>query len=223
MADIALPYYASDSKEYRHIRYRINLHRFGMDYFTKKAMEWKKNNPEKVRNFIKKYNSTPESKEYRRQYHIKNREQIRQRKRQFYRENKDKLRKEKREYYQKNKEVIQVKNKRYYLDWKYYNRFQVIFHYSNGKMCCKNCGENINEFLTIDHINGNGNKHRKSIGYVDLYSWLRRNNFPDGYQILCYNCNLSKYRVTPKRYNEIIDELQKRQLSKNLINTGELS
>jgi len=50
--------------------------------------------------------------------------------------------------------------------------------------------------LTIDHINGGGNKHRKSIlqdrGGVSFYRWLKRNGYPSGYQVLCWNCNLSK-------------------------------
>ena len=36
----------------------------------------------------------------------------------------------------------------------------VIDHYSNGKNCCACCNEKIYEFLTIDHLNGGGTKHR---------------------------------------------------------------
>lgn len=67
-------------------------------------------------------------------------------------------------------------------------RKEVIEHYG-GK--CKCCGETVYEFLGIDHINGRGTKHRKSISY-HIYSWLRRNNYPKGYQVLCHNRNLAK-------------------------------
>lgn len=116
------------------------------------------------------------------------------------------------EYYEHNKITIQERTQKYYQTYKNYNKFLTIFHYTNGKMCCANCGENIFELLTIDHINGGGSKHRKVIGYHNIYVWLRRNDFPNGYQVLCYNCNLVKNKVSSKRYDEIIRELQTRQL-----------
>ena len=89
-------------------------------------------------------------------------------------------------------------------------------------MCCQHCGENVIELLTIDHINGGGNKHRKSLGQTNFYSWLKRNNYPIGFQILCYNCNCVKAKVTPKRYDEIIRELQQRELFSKIMNRGAL-
>lgn len=62
-----------------------------------------------------------------------------------------------------------------------------------GKMCSC-CQETIIQFLTIDHEGGNGNNHRKelfkhNVGGVHMYRWLKKNNFPKGYTILCMNCN----------------------------------
>lgn len=60
---------------------------------------------------------------------------------------------------------------------------------------CACCGESNSGFLTIDHIQGGGNKHRKEIGRGGgnwFYAWLIRENYPDGYQTLCYNCNCGK-------------------------------
>lgn len=50
------------------------------------------------------------------------------------------------------------------------------------------------ELLTIDHVNGGGNAHRKVIGRgsKDFYRWLKRNNYPPGFQALCGSCNLAK-------------------------------
>ncbi len=55
---------------------------------------------------------------------------------------------------------------------------------------CKCCGERRPEFLTIDHVDGGGSAHRKQVGCV--YRWLKRQGFPSGFQVLCYNCNCAK-------------------------------
>lgn len=75
-------------------------------------------------------------------------------------------------------------------------RKQIFDAYKSGPivMCaCPGCGVVIDEFLSIDHINGGGNKHRNGGPQkVNIYSWLRKNNFPAGFQILCMNCNTAK-------------------------------
>jgi hypothetical protein len=58
---------------------------------------------------------------------------------------------------------------------------------------CICCGETLLQFLTIDHINEDGAKHRREIGRTSLYKWLKRNNYPkDNFQLLCFNCNCGK-------------------------------
>ena len=42
-------------------------------------------------------------------------------------------------------------------------------------------------FLEIDHIQGGGRQHRKEVG--NIYQWLKNNNYPDGYRVLCRGCN----------------------------------
>lgn len=71
------------------------------------------------------------------------------------------------------------------------NKRLVCNHYGNICVCC---GENNIKFLTIDHINGGGNRHRKQINRTGnkFYEWLIKNDFPIGYQTLCYNCNCGK-------------------------------
>jgi hypothetical protein len=76
-------------------------------------------------------------------------------------------------------------------------KLKVMTHYSGGPPQCACCGESISTFLAIDHIDGNGNTHRKSLatprGFnISMYRWLIKNNFPEGFQVLCYNCNLGK-------------------------------
>jgi len=73
----------------------------------------------------------------------------------------------------------------------------LVAHYSNGANKCVCCGESEVRFLTIDHINGNGSQHRKSTKCgtgSTFYRWLIRQGMPDGYQVLCYNCNNARAR-----------------------------
>lgn len=60
--------------------------------------------------------------------------------------------------------------------------------------CCACCGESTWEFLAIDHIDGGGGKHRRSLGIMGgggapFYRWLERQGFPSGFRVLCHNCN----------------------------------
>jgi hypothetical protein len=65
-----------------------------------------------------------------------------------------------------------------------------------GGAVCACCGETGMTFLTLDHVNNNGSSHRKRIGGGGalLYGWLRKKGYPPGYQVLCYNCNIGKYK-----------------------------
>ena len=78
----------------------------------------------------------------------------------------------------------------------------VLSHYSNGKPTCACCGEEHLEFLTIDHIDGRKHVgHARAFGGTKLYSWLRKNGWPNGYRVLCQNCNstLGFYHYCPHR------------------------
>lgn len=69
-------------------------------------------------------------------------------------------------------------------------KLEVFNAYGGAKCVC--CGDEHIEFLTIDHINNDGAKHRKKIFRKSMYYWLRKNNYPNGFQVLCMNCNFSK-------------------------------
>jgi hypothetical protein len=106
--------------------------------------------------------------------------------------------------YQKDNRKKQNQNKRYNNEDV---RFEVLLAYSKRHSnsdipCCRCCGENTDvRFLAIDHIQGKKNLSKKEAGGGDkLVPFLRKNNFPDGYQILCNNCNAAK--SFPKNNNE---------------------
>ena len=65
----------------------------------------------------------------------------------------------------------------------------VFAHYGGATCAC--CKETTYEFLTIDHIENNGNKQPRN-ERKSLYSWLKTHNFPSGFQVLCMNCNWAK-------------------------------
>jgi hypothetical protein len=68
--------------------------------------------------------------------------------------------------------------------------------------CCNCCGEFEMEFLTLDHIAGKKQMDSEpelvKLGYSSkfngdgLWLWIKRNNFPEGFQVLCQNCNFAK-------------------------------
>lgn len=65
-----------------------------------------------------------------------------------------------------------------------------------GGAKCQCCGVDHIEFLSIDHIDGNGAAHRKLLklekrGGGNFYYWLRREGFPAGFRVLCMNCNFA--------------------------------
>lgn len=72
---------------------------------------------------------------------------------------------------------------------------EVLTYYGGGKLACAKCGFTNIWALTIDHIDGKGADHRKQIGHITgkkFYLWLKANNYPTGYQTLCWNCQWIK-------------------------------
>lgn len=68
-------------------------------------------------------------------------------------------------------------------------RDEVLDAYGGGCTCC---GLITKRFLCIDHINDDGFEHRKTVKPSNFYTWLRANEFPPGFQVLCFNCNHAK-------------------------------
>ncbi len=147
---------------------------------------------------------------YQHQYHIEHKDYHKVKSREYYLNHKDHIIKMTKQYrmvhgrneseksiangrittkawYVKNKNrVNQIKRER-----RYGLKLQILAAYGGAKCVC--CGETVISFLSIDHINGGGNQHRKKLGGGwNFYRWLIKNNYPTGYQVLCMNCNFGK-------------------------------
>lgn len=71
------------------------------------------------------------------------------------------------------------------------NRLRVLKHYGGDPPKCACCGENHIIFLTIDHMHQDGAEHRRKTGIKgssQFYIWLIKNDFPEEFQVLCWNC-----------------------------------
>jgi hypothetical protein len=90
-------------------------------------------------------------------------------------------------------------------------KIEVLTHYSSKgylSCSCPKCDIIILDFLTIDHVDGDGLKHIRAIGVsggTQFYGWLRKGGFPPEFQTLCYNCNCGRGK---KRRNGICPHFQ---------------
>lgn len=67
-----------------------------------------------------------------------------------------------------------------------------------GGFSCVCCGITEEVFLNIDHVKGGGSEHRKQpfcLKGRHFYRWLRKQDFPKGFQVLCFNCNFAKWKL----------------------------
>jgi len=150
-------------------------------------------NPEKQRLAHKRYREA-------------NREKISEQKKESWKRNRDKWLPAHKDWYLKNREKTLLQRRERYKELvsdpnyrKSLNarnrairdryRALAIEHYG-GKCAC--CGETEPDFLSFDHIGGGGSKHRKGVlRGRSMGAWLVRNGYPEGFRILCHNCNLS--------------------------------
>ena len=129
--------------------------------------------PEKEREWRRSYNARPEVKERKNKNH-----------REYYAKNKSKLLPR----INKNSRIRRKKLK-----------IEILTEYSKKKSgalkpTCACCGEDFHEiFLSLDHIipKSRNKQKRDPPGYL-LYVRLKKEGFPDGFQVLCFNCNTAK-------------------------------
>jgi hypothetical protein len=102
--------------------------------------------------------------------------------------------KENRDEYNRKKREENPKLQNFFSNRSYHKtRLEVIAHYSPDISCVK-CGfKNHIAALSIDHIDGSGNEMRRNVkGHSQIYRWLKKNEYPEGYQVLCMNCQFIK-------------------------------
>lgn len=119
-------------------------------------------------------------------------------------------------YYQKNREKVLKRSKdRLLVNPDYYKnrnkraKSEALTYYGNGICACVICGENRLGCLSLDHINDNRTEETARLGKPKywggptLYIWLRKRNYPEGYQTLCMNCQWLK------RLKQLVTPLEK--------------
>ena len=156
------------------------------EYHKKYNASWQQKKKEHRRLYLKKFYSIPE-----------NREKYRLRLIRWRVKNKDKLLIQHREYNEKNKEKISERHNKKNKEL----RLEILKYYGGNPPKCNCCGENEIKFLTIDHLDNDGNKHRKLLKTKNIIRWIRNNNYPPKFQILCFNCNCAKgiWKICPHK------------------------
>ena len=195
-----------------HREYQRKLRERKHDELLEYQAKWREDNREKINDrrrelYAEKVEEgslkpRSQSSEYARQYYLKNKERVNERVKKYraanqeahsirskawFENNKERKHELDRLWRKKNKESIDAKRKQRHWDLK----LEVWSHYGTVCTCC---GESVKEFLTIDHINGGGGKHRKELrasGSQHIYQWLKKNDYPEGYRVLCMNCNFA--------------------------------
>ena len=130
---------------------------------------------------------------YWKEYYKKNKLSILIKQKEWRRRNKERINKERRDRYwadaQHHRYINQQRTELYKVI-----RYDVLSHYSNGTPRCNYCGVDDIEVLCIDHVEGGGKEIRGTTNLwgAKLCWYLKRNDYPTGFQILCANCNLKK-------------------------------
>lgn len=143
-----------------------------------------------------------------RTYYLRHREAILVKRRAYREANLERIRESQHRYREANRERMRayhatpeareskrIRRARYSAE----QRMAVMRHYSGLDVpACAACGVDDMDVLTIDHIFGGGRKHREEIkvcgAATAFHRWLIRNKYPTGFQVLCQNCNVKKYK-----------------------------
>jgi hypothetical protein len=96
-----------------------------------------------------------------------------------------------RPYYERNREAVLARTRKNRNAR--YRELKLAAYDAYGGPVCSCCGEAREDFLCLDHIEGDGAEHRKTVNTGEpLYRWLKDNDYPYGFQVLCHNCNMGK-------------------------------
>lgn len=129
---------------------------------------------------------------YHRKYYLENRDLIRAKAKKYYEENKEACLGREKKYRERiGKVIVLAKSRKANQIHNAKLKTEALAAYGNRCACC---GEDAPEFLTIDHVHGDGRSHRREVGRGHgIYRWLKKQGYPkDRFQILCFNCNCAK-------------------------------
>ena len=84
--------------------------------------------------------------------------------------------------------------------WRDKIRLEVLTAYGSKCQCPGGCDVSESKFLSLDHINNDGHKHRRTLysgktmgDPLRVYLDVKRRGFPkDEYRLLCHNCNQAR-------------------------------
>lgn len=190
-------------------------------YFAKKMAEYRKKDPEKFRQsnrecykvhrkerrqkLLQSWKKNPELKK---RYEISHAKTMSKFKKKY---NKNKLQK----YYLQRDRIVGLRKIKRQLV-----KLEVMSYYSKGMPKCNNCGETIIDFLNIDHIKPRKEHgHPMTFGSEKIYKWLIRKNFPKGFQILCWNCNMIKqFQIREPKLSQKPQRIKEREWKRQFKN-----
>jgi len=171
-------------------------------------------NKKKIKERSRKYyvNNTNKARSSHNKYVAQNKELITEYKHEWYTNNKNEILKNRKEYYRKNYNSIKEYMHGYFIEkysdvdekikmldackaYRHKLKSSVIMKLGGR---CNCCGESEQEFLTVDHIHENGGVHRRQLRSLGksgmaVYRIVRDAENTSDYQLLCWNCNISKH------------------------------
>lgn len=150
--------------------------------------------------------------DYQRKHREENADEYRAKSRKWKADNQERHRASSREYSRLHADEISLKRK----EKRRALKQTVLDAYGNQCACCD---EAAYEFLTIDHVNGDGAVDRKALGIGEggrshiLYAHIIAAGFPEDYRILCFNCNSARgfYGYCPHRPDDLMGVPPNRQ------------
>jgi hypothetical protein len=130
------------------------------------------------------------------EYQEKNKAILKEKAHVYYLNNRDGLLERRRKYREKNRVSLNEELRNYHSR----NKKMCLSFYSKDetpRCAVDGCSVNDLDMLTIDHINNDGANHRRGIHEGNkaghgTYRWLIKNDFPPGFQVLCFNHNFKK-------------------------------
>lgn len=142
---------------------------------------------------VKRYKYKGRETQYNQEYYQENKENLCARRREAYKQDGGKRRDYARLYarqhpeYRERKIVCGRK-------WRHDLKVDILTHYGGGKCACVKCGSDTLASLSIGDVDKASKAARLKLGLGghSFYGWLKKNNYPPGYQTLCMNCQFVK-------------------------------